>query len=643
MRTIILICASIIAFNVKGQVAYSWSKQTGGISPDDSQCLAYDASGNVYIAGAFQGTVDFDPGPGTTTLVSAGSDDAFISKFDPNGNFLAVYTFTNNLFCKIYGIAIDNSGAIITTGGFSGSVDFDPSATVYSKTSNGALDIFVCKLNASGNLAWVKTIGSFGSDDIGISVACDPSDNVLVTGYFQGSNVNFDVGASNFLLSASGGTKDVFVLKLNTVGNFSWAFNLGSSTASTADVGQTIKCDGSGNVYVGGYFNNTVDFDPGLGNATIFCPAGSSDAFVAKYSTSGAYIWAKSFGGNSDDVCYGLSIDPSGDVHSIGTFKGACDFDPGAGTFILTSFGGTNEDVFISKINPTGGFIWAKQFGGIGVDFGTSISSDASGVYLTGYFSGVADFDPSTTTTVNLISNGANDVFISKLDVSGNYLFAKSIGGVGNDFGRAIITPSTNIIYSTGSFSNTADFDISPYAISTSTSVGNSDAFLLKLIPCAVQGATVVASSSTICAGSSVNLIASSAFSYSWNTSANTNSITVSPTVSTTYSVIVTLVNGCAYSNTVNVQVVVCNNLQDQNMNNLGELNVFPNPAYNNITILSQRKSTLKIINDVGQLVKEIALEEGQNSFSITDFKCGVYCFIVGQDKFLITKKVIIH
>lgn len=642
MKKLLLFLIVIAFTNLKAQVAYSWARQTGGTNADDSQCIAYDAVGNVYIAGSFQGTVDFDPSVGTSTLVSAGSDDAFISKFDANGNFLAVYTFTNNLACKIYGIAIDNSGSIITTGGFSGSVDFDPTSSVAALTSNGANDIFVVKLNSNGTLAWVKAIGSFGSDDYGISVATDASANVLVTGYFQGNNVNFDVGGSNFTMSAAGGTKDAFVLKLNPGGTFSWAFRIGSSISTGADVGQTIKTDASGNVYVGGYFSTTADFDPGLGNAVITSPGGF-DAFIAKYTPLGGYVWVTNFSGALDEICYGISIAPTGDIYSTGTFKSTTDFDPSAGTFSLSPVTGTNEEIFVSKINSSGVFSWAKQIGGTNADYGTGVSTDASGVYFCGYFSGTADFDPASTTTLNLVSNGGNDFFVSKLDVNGNYIFAKTSGGLGGDIGRAIITPSTNIIYTTGSFSNTVDFDISPLATANYTSAGAADAFLLKLIPCPLQTPSVSGTPTLICTGNSSSLSVTGAVNYTWSTGATTSVITVSPANTTTYSATGQFLNGCLTTNTINIQVSPCTTINETT--DLVELvKVYPNPASSKISVFDggfMNDAVVELVDLTGKIIMSSVLIGGNTELDLAEIKKGMYFIKIRSGEKEVVKKIV--
>src|SRR6185503_12423147 len=110
--------------------------------------------------------------------------------------------------------------------------------------------------------------------------------------------------------------------------------------------------------------------------------------------------------------------DGSGDVYTTGFFQGTADLDPGGGTFNLTSAGG--NDVFVSKLDSSGAFAWAVRWGGTSDDLGRSMTVDGSvNVYTTGIFQGTADFDPGGG-TFNLTSAGSNDVFVSKLDSSGN-------------------------------------------------------------------------------------------------------------------------------------------------------------------------------------------------------------------------------
>ena len=142
------------------------------------------------------------------------------------------------------------------------------------------------------------------------------------------------------------------------------------------------------------------------------------------------FVWAKQMGGGNFDVGSGVALDGSGNVYTTGFFRGTADFDPGAGVFDLTSTSAGFEDIFVSKLDSNGNFVWAKKMGGTGGDGAHSVAVDGSGnVYTTGFFSGTADFDPGPG-TFNLTSAGFNAIFVSKLDSNGNFVWAKQMGGV---------------------------------------------------------------------------------------------------------------------------------------------------------------------------------------------------------------------
>ncbi|MCL5073004.1 MAG: T9SS type A sorting domain-containing protein [Actinobacteria bacterium] len=134
--------------------------------------------------------------------------------------------------------------------------------------------------------------------------------------------------------------------------------------------------------------------------------------FVAKFASAGTLIWAKSFGATTEDCGKGIDLDATGNVYTTGYFYGAADFNPGAATNTLTPAG--NCDAFISKLDATGNFVWAKKMGGTDFDFGNALNVDGSGnVVAAGYFQGTGDFDPGSV-VYNLTSAGSYDMFISK-------------------------------------------------------------------------------------------------------------------------------------------------------------------------------------------------------------------------------------
>ena len=453
---------------------FVWATATEGENPGSAMGLdiIVDTSGNVYTTGAFQGNVDFDPSPGTFNLTSAGDFDIFISKLDNSGNFVWAKTIggTSGDFGK--SISVDTSGNVYIIGDFQGTVDFDPGPGTFNLTSTGDSDIFMIKLDSSGNLVSAVAIGGI-SGDYGGSIAVDSSGNVYVSGGFQGT-VDFDPGPGTYNLTSAGNT-DIFINKLDSSGNFSWASALGGSSWEFVN---GISVDLSGNVHATGTFQSTADFDPGPGTFNL-TSAGSDDIFINKLDSSGNFLWAKRIGGTLLDYGSDIKVDSSGNVYTTGIFKDIVDFDPTGGTSFLASAG--SNDVFISKLDSTGNYIWAGQMGGTSNDFGKSISVDSSGnVYTTGDFSGTVDFDPGRD-TYNLVSPGGS-VFISKLDSSCNFVWAKAIDGTSFIAAQSIAVDTPGNIFVTGQFQETADFDPGPGTFNlTSDMFDNGDMFTVHL------------------------------------------------------------------------------------------------------------------------------------------------------------------
>lgn len=409
--------------------------------------IAVDASGSVYITGNFRDTVDFDPGAGTAYLTSAGFADIFIQKLNSDGKFLWVKAITGIGHDRSFGIAVDATGNVYTTGSFQSTADFDPGAGTFSLTSAGPTDMFVCKLDSAGSFVWAKSMGgSLG--DFASGIAVDASGNVYITGTLSQARSPAWKAAK----MGSGGTDaDIFVSKLDSDGNFLWANSMGGVLI---DGGRGIAVDAWGNVYIAGAFLHSADFDPGM-DAAILTTAGQLDFFVCKLSSRGIFLWAKAMGGPRHDYVYSIAVDAWGNVYTTGSFWTTADFDPGEGVANLTSTG--KVDIFVSKLDSHGNFQWAKAMGGTGEDLGLSIALDTSGnVYTTGYFQSRVDFDPGAGRAV-LTSAGDLDIFIQKLDSEGNYLWARAMGGANIDKGRGIAVDMSDNVYITGSFVGTVD------------------------------------------------------------------------------------------------------------------------------------------------------------------------------------------
>ncbi|HOY85609.1 MAG TPA: SBBP repeat-containing protein [Candidatus Syntrophosphaera sp.] len=370
---------------------YLWAVHAGGDNGGLVNDIVLDRFGNIYITGAFWGSVSF----GTTTLTSNGSDDIFVSKLDNNGNFLWAKHAGGAAYDEGHSIALDSSGASYVTGLFHGTADFGST----SLTSNGYNDIFVCKIDASGNFVWAKQAGGTGLDN-GYGIAVDNLGNCYVTGSFNDSAT---FGSSTLI---SSGSYDIFVCKIDMNGNWHWVNKAGGTGA---DEGKSIAADGEGNIIITGYFGETAWF-----GTTVFDVNGVRDVFICKIDSYGNWLWANQAGGSGDDLSISISVDYNGNSYVTGCFNGTANF----GTTSLISSG--SSDIFICKLDSSGNNLWAKRAGGTSSEISYSIAVDGAGnIYVTGYYSGTASFGMTSLTC-----SGSYDIFIAKLGPTLSVLFS---------------------------------------------------------------------------------------------------------------------------------------------------------------------------------------------------------------------------
>jgi hypothetical protein len=400
----------VFVTKVDANGALQWAVRVGGTGIDLGNEVAVDASGYVYVAGSYEGTVDFDPGAGTANLSVQAVTSSFILKLTNQGNYVWARSIGSNQGTSAEGLSVSAPGVVHLGGNFAGIGDLDPGAGTVTATTSGNVDMYLIELDSAGMFSWGVDFGSNGLDACA-AVAEDVNGDIVMTGYFS-NTCDFDPGNGTTNLTATG--INCYVTKFTSSGNHSWAKNLGGGGT---DGGADITCDFTGNVYTTGYFDGTGDFDPGAGTVSFTAGTGISDAFVSCLDASGNYSWAGQLGGTSVDVGQSIVLDLTGNVYIVGRFSLTADFDPGAGTQSLTSAG--VEDVFISKLSSSGAFVSAHKFGASGNDNGMAIALDASNnVFVAGYFNGTTDVDPQPSAWT-LTSLGQDDGYLVKFSQSG--------------------------------------------------------------------------------------------------------------------------------------------------------------------------------------------------------------------------------
>jgi beta-propeller repeat-containing protein/type IX secretion system substrate protein len=415
--------------------------------------VAVDKFGNVYTVGAFTGPVD--PASGVPK-----PDTTFVSKSDANGNSLWTKQIGGVSDVKACSIALDASGNPYITGYFSDTADFDPGSAVYNLYAPHSVNLFVLKLDAAGNFVWAKQVNSKASSGTGgiagNSIAVDASNNSYTAGVFADTD-DFDPGPGTYYVAPmAANSRDIFILKLDSSGNFIWVKQIGGVSSGNAMV-TSIAVEATGDVHTTGYCSGTIDFDPGPAVFNLTSPGGEY-AFISKLDPLGNFAWAKQiYSGISLNEGHGVAVDISGNTCVTGVFGGSLtDFDPGVGVYEMSSDSGV---VFILKLDASGNFVWAKQIGG---RLANSIAVDPSGsVYTTGWFDGYnADFDPGPG--VFLLPGGYEVAYISKLDATGNLVWAKQVGdttSTGYTQPQSIAVDGFGNAYITGDYAGNGDFD----------------------------------------------------------------------------------------------------------------------------------------------------------------------------------------
>ncbi len=535
----------VTKFDASGN--FLWARDIGGLNYEYSLSMALDASGNIYITGHYQGTTDFDPGPGVYNLTSAAGTDIFIFKLDPSGNFVWAKSLGGTGYDYGESITIDAFGDIYTSGYFSGTGDFDPGPGTYNLVSNPVYDAFISKLDASGNFIWAKSIGGTSVDNI-FSVKTDPSGNVYCGGYFNSAAADFDPGPASYTL-APVGDYDAFILKLNSAGSFIWAKNFGGTGD---DKLLSIAVNASGDVYSTGHYKVTADFDPGPAIYNLSpVVLHQADIFVCKLDASGNFVWADRLGGPNWDQPTYITLDVMGNVYTTGAYSGPADFDPGPAVYNLSG-SPASDDAFISKLDPAGNFIWAASTNGTNYEWSNCITIDAfNNIYLTGEYGFTADFDPGPS-TFNMTPYFNGDVFVLK--------FCQGLTPTVTANGPTTFCQGGNVTFSVSSangylWSNgatTQNINVSTsgnvwVTVTDANSCGvGSTATLVTVNPIP----TITVNSGSICSGNSFSIIANGANTYTYSG----GSSIVGPTVSTSYSVTGTSSAGC-----VSASSAICN------------------------------------------------------------------------------------
>jgi len=456
--------------------AVMWAARIASISNDFGYGIATDTSGNVVVTGYYNNAevTLYNQGPSGsigTTLPSIGFIDCFVAKYSSEGAVLWAARIGNSTNNDIgNAIATDTSGNVLVTGSYGGILTIynqGPSGTVGNTLSNaGGSDCFVAKYSSAGAVLWAARIAGTGAaGDVGYGIATDTSGNVLVTGSYVSTLTIYNQGPSGTAgttLSFIGGT-DCFIAKYSSAGAVLWAARIADFGR---DTGYAIATDTSGNVFVCGEFEETVNIynqgPTGSVGATISSSATAAfNVFIAKYSSVGAVLWAAQISGTNtgiNETGRAIATDPSGNVIVTGQYNSALTIISQGATSSTTLLYTGTTDVYVAKYSSAGTVLWATRIAGQGASLEAAygIATDTSGnVLVTGQYPGTVNiYNQGPTGGVGIqLPAAAGDCYIVKYTSDG--LVTGPTPASSNVLVSATYTPSTFSPFVNGSTATT--------------------------------------------------------------------------------------------------------------------------------------------------------------------------------------------
>ncbi|WP_165253388.1 hypothetical protein [Paludisphaera soli] len=443
----------------------------------NSADIAIDSAGNSYITGYFNNTMDFDPTvvrpDGSDVLTSRGYLDPFVAKYAPDNTLVWVRRMgSEGRDTTGYGtesgdaLAVDAAGNVYVTGDFLGQADFGP----FTLSSSGSTDVYVAKLDPNGNFLWARSWGRSATEDFGQAITVDDAGNVVSAGW------NADITSNGWIASG------FEVRKYSPTGAELWSHRF----ANRGGMSSHVDADAAGNIYVSGQFSGGLDFNPdpkrtnSVSGSYVVSAGTANNGYVLKLTAAGQFAWVAPFVAKTSESAVAVNefdFDPSGNIVVGGSYGGQVDFNPNSKVDYRLPTDSASVDGYVAKLSSAGAFVWATQ-----LDNGRvrSLDVDGSGnIFTSGYFQGV--FSPGFGLP-SVTSNGDyHDVFVAELSSSGAVRWVVSFGGPDSEWQASIAVDDSGLVYLTGSYSGTVDFDPDPLGTSELVNPSYVDAFLLKL------------------------------------------------------------------------------------------------------------------------------------------------------------------
>jgi hypothetical protein len=439
----------------------AWALQVGSTVGDGGGQLIVDKNGDLFFVASYSGQFDL----GGESYENIGANDIFLAKLSPGGEVIWARGLGGaGSDSPAFIVADPSTGDVVLGGYYTAAIDLGGREPLDIADTE---DMFVAKLAGdNGDLVWQKAIEVSDNDGPGLEgLAVDGDGDVVVTGHF---NSSFNIGGPTL----TDPDQSMFLAKLKGAdGALDWQ----RKVAGPAGLPNQLVVDGNGNPIIIGTFFDTLDLDGDGNSGNDMTQVGQRDAFIAKFAgNNGSLTWQRQVGGadssvGGNDEGYGIALGPNNSVVVVIQFK--------VNTSEQVSFlgqnlagSGTGVDLVVGRISSSGGFVWAKRFGGAGNEYGYRVATFQDGrVGVAGSFSATFDMDGHPVT----FDGATADHFYAELAAAnGNATFAGRVGSPLIEFGLSSVAGFDGQLYGAGGFQGEGSF-----FGKTLTSVGSSDAY----------------------------------------------------------------------------------------------------------------------------------------------------------------------
>lgn len=446
-----------------------WGHNTQSSFTNEAVDVETDATGNVYLTGYYSGSSSLQAGG--PQIYSQGNTDIYVSKYNATGSLIWTKNFGGNFSDKPSDLTVDNIGNVLITGQYFGQISF---GTTVLNSNNGSKDMFILKLDNTGNVVWAISEGGSGSENA-FGIAVDALNNVIVTGQFKGSSSIAGQPLTSMIDPTSGTANyDLFVAKYTPLGVPVW---LKTGVAKYEERGLALDVDNQNNIFITGQFSDTLTLA-----GTQFNNNATHVGLIAKFNSAGVLQWMNTLKAGSV-VPYDIELNSSSEPVVIGDFSGTMQYVNGTISNTISAI--ASKKIFALKIANSGTFVWSSTFSSENDLSARALAIDASkNVFITGYFKcGWTELQTNSLPQATFNSVGYKDAYLIGLSNSGTTLYVKTFGGTQNDEGSGIAIDDLQNPLVCGSYTSDLHIPVNPtlltdYQVSTTSynlnSVNNS-------------------------------------------------------------------------------------------------------------------------------------------------------------------------